>query len=653
MPISGRSRSYGKDENNRNAPEMSSLSSTSAPSNVPSLSSAFRSRSKTSATLTTSSRNASQTDLSPRELQLAKEPCVKGQPIEAYLYKDAAECPICFLYYPPYLNRTRCCDQAICSECFVQIKRPDPHPPDHHDEPSNPSLSNDLASLEEAETLVSEPAACPFCVQPEFGVTYDPPPFRRGLAYANQGPARDSSAVSSNSSVPSQGTGRKRGQSLSANAPSVITTDRVRPDWAKKLEDARSHQARRSAAATALHAAAFLMNGESSRGFSLGRRRRTGGDSGNGSGPGTPRLPEGLDISAISAILAQRRASRDSTEDLAPGRGSSRRHRVEDLEEIMLMEAIRLSIAAEEERKRKEEKEAAKAAKKESKQQAKEEKKQDKEQKKAEKQQQKAAKKTGLYPASANHSTASHSSAAGPSTSHDSAVEGKGKGIDRAGQPPVSAMLGVNPLSDPSSTLNRDRGEGLRVDSQRHLEQSRAQLFPRDSTQSPGIEDPGQPSRLRQTSNASSSASSFIDSRAGSTQNAFGASTSSFDQSSDVGGSSPRALHDGSAATTPGAAHIEPMFNFRSLAAMIDGDENNDPQNPSHVEHAQENESFGQSRLRGGSGGSSSSGKAPPHYETDNATTPVVRLTPGHTFDQKNFGDVRMLEQDGARQATH
>ena len=81
------------------------------------------------AALSIGSRNASSTDLTPREMRLPHDPFVNGQPLEVFLYKDATECPICFLTYPPYLNRTRCCDQPICTECFVQIKRVDPHLP--------------------------------------------------------------------------------------------------------------------------------------------------------------------------------------------------------------------------------------------------------------------------------------------------------------------------------------------------------------------------------------------------------------------------------------------------------------------------------------------------------------------------------------------
>jgi hypothetical protein len=98
---------------------------------------------------------------------------------EAEVYHGAIECPICFMvryflahwymlilmiylcvkYYPPNINRSRCCDQAICTECFVQIKR------------SEPTTTH----------LVSEPAACPYCVQENFGVTYEPPSWRAGL----------------------------------------------------------------------------------------------------------------------------------------------------------------------------------------------------------------------------------------------------------------------------------------------------------------------------------------------------------------------------------------------------------------------------------------------------------------------------------------
>jgi hypothetical protein len=64
-----------------------------------------------------------------------------------------------FQYYPTNINHSRCCEQVICSECFVQIKR------------TEPTVTH----------MVSEPACCPFCVQENFGVVYTPPPWRTGI----------------------------------------------------------------------------------------------------------------------------------------------------------------------------------------------------------------------------------------------------------------------------------------------------------------------------------------------------------------------------------------------------------------------------------------------------------------------------------------
>lgn len=551
-------------------PAFSLPSPTSPIAASPSSSPFFRGRAKTLAALTTGSRNNSQTEMTPQEIQLPKDPYVNGQRIEAFLYKNASECPICFLYYPPYLNKTRCCDQTICSECFVQIKRPDPHPPEHHD-PSNPP-----AEPQEDGMLVSEPACCPFCVQPEFGVTYEPPPFRRGLAYANQGQqpfASAASAMSSTSSLNSQGLtspGRRRAASLAATDASVITTDRVRPDWAKKLADARAHALRRAAAATALHNAAYMMGNlqSDSRGFSLGRRRRTmfGNDSVSSSGHGTPRRDGDVNALLVAAASQGSSSRNEGQNDLLPGRHSSRRgNRLEDLEELMMMEAIRLSLAAEEERKKKEEKEAAKEAKKE-------EKKKVKEARKAEK----ASRKSGFFPLAVQDGA--DEDIAGSSSS----AAGKGKAVDRSG-----GHAGFNPLCEPTSTVN---APSSKQDPQKHLEQSRAHIQREaSSTGAPSPFDPfsEQPSHraaLRNLSNASSSASSFAESLQGSlrhdSQGTFGASSSSFGPSPNVSGVSISA-DDTPPHGTPGT---EPMFNFRSLAEVITKEDGKNVDEPQHIE---------------------------------------------------------------------
>jgi hypothetical protein len=538
-----------------------SLPSPTSPIAAPASSSPFfRGRAKTLAALTTGSRNNSQTDMVPQELQLPKDPYVNGQRIEVFLYKEPLECPICFLYYPPYLNKTRCCDQPICSECFVQIKRPDPHPPEHHDEQGNP------VEAQEDGQLVSEPACCPFCKQPEFGITYEPPPFRRGLSYASQGHvlASAASAMSSTSSLQSQGIispGRRRAASLAANDSTVITTDRVRPDWAKKLADARSHALRRAAAATALHNAAYMMGGMQSegRGFGIGRRRRTmfGGDSGGSSGQGTPRRDG--DVSALLATAGSS-SRNEGQNDIASGRQSSRRgNRLEDLEELMMMEAIRLSLAAEEERKKKEDKEAAKEAKKEDKKKAKEEKKA-----------QKAARKSGFFHPP-NHDGI-EDEAAGPSS-----TAGKGKAVDRSG-----GHASLNPMTDSAST----NASSSKDSSQRHLEHSRAQIQREVSNTGssppfePGPEQPSHRAALRNLSNASSSVSSFADSL---DQNQAHDPSSSYGLSPNASGLSLGA-EDSPPQGTPGT---EPMFNFNSLAAAITKNDVKD-ENAQHIENVAE-----------------------------------------------------------------
>ncbi|CBF84823.1 hypothetical protein AN1420.2 [Aspergillus nidulans FGSC A4] len=552
VPITSRSASNGSDVSHSSQPAHSLPSPSSPIASGTSSSPLFRSRAKTLASLTTSRHN-SQVDSTPQEIQLPRDPFVNGQPIEAYLYKDAIECPICFLYYPPYLNRTRCCDQPICSECFVQIKRPDPHPPEHADSDSNapnPAGETERQDVQDIQ-LVSEPAACPFCVQPEFGVAYVPPPFRRGLAYASDSSGRPNigtpvSSTSSLSSATTPTTGRRRATSLSATDPSVITTDKVRPDWAQKLANARAHAARRSAAATALHTAAYLMNsngsGGDTRGFSMRRgvmRRNNGGQD----SPGTPGRSGSPALQAF-AFLTDRRApsgqetdsAEEGTSNLAPPRNSSRRSRMDDLEEMMMMEAIRLSLASEEERRKREEKELRKEAKR-----------REKEAKKAEK----MARKAGLY-----SNNASSSALESPSdsrlpkvTSSSSSIigeertpPGKGKAVERVtpSQSNVDLTETASSGDVPSSFLEPQQP------------QSSSSLGP------PVPKEPSKPSHLRHVSSASSSFSSLVESM------------------SEEPGLSAQP-HEGTSSSA------EPLFNFRSLAAVI-GDEDKSDEAAEHVE---------------------------------------------------------------------
>lgn len=549
----------------------------------------FRGKSKTLASLTGSSKH-SPGEMTPREMKLPRDPFVHGQPVEAYLYKDASECPICFLYYPPYLNKTRCCDQNICSECFVQIKRPEPHIPEHQE-----GSTRNAGEPPDADFLTSEIATCPFCKQPDFGIIYEPPPFRRGLTYVNQASASTfgklASAMSSSTSLASAkssgnassvDTARKRARSLSANDPAVITTDRVRPDWHQKLEGARAHAARRSAAATALHTAAYLMGnrGEGdSRGFSaFGRRallRR-------GSGPSHGR-DETTQMN-ILAMMAERYGVQAGNridggqEGAASPRGSSRRVRLDDLEEMMMMEAIRMSLASEDDRRRREDdesKESRKEAKKEAKRK-------EKENKKAEK----AAKKSGVYSGSASQSSVDL-------RGEGSGVAGKGKAVQQPDATSAPSTPAGFPSSTPSSPFLDDTSSD-QDQAQQHLERARAQLQPENSPfPSPFDSQPYRPSHLRKQSNASSTDDD--DSVRASLRGGLrgSGSGSSFDVSPSGSGINISDASTAQLSGTPpgGGAGTEPMFNFRSLAAMVGEDEKTDGK---HMEHVDEKETTAQ-----------------------------------------------------------
>ncbi|KAL2265950.1 hypothetical protein VTJ83DRAFT_5302 [Remersonia thermophila] len=500
-----------------------------------------------------SSRNGSTTDFLPREMHLPHDSFVNGQPIEVFLYKNAIECPICFLTYPPYLNHTRCCDQPICSECFVQIKRPDPHFPEGHNE-NDPNHNPE----EQAGLLVSEPACCPYCTQPDFGVIYEPPPFRRGVVYAT--PAGQlgtvSGAMSSSSSLnsaapspvvgsPSSLTGRRRNQSLSASDANVILTDRIRPEWAAKLQAARAHQARRAAAATALHTAAFLMNNSDSRAFrNRFSRRHTGGSgSANAAGGGSsPGDAESRDAAPQSGPDSSLRLPAQSS-----GSGTNRRSRIEDLEEMMLAEAVRLSIAAEEERRRKVEKEERKAAKKK-----------EKEERKAAKV---AGKQAGPYEAGVS-GRSGQSSASASSLSLPGLGFGRKRGNSAASNLRIEASAS-NATAAGESLENAANDKGKGVDRTLPPPTDADPAGPSNARSTPSL--PSGPSHLRQISNASSVSSSIVSSQPGS---------SAPPQAQDPHGSG-LSLGTRSGASEDGSDHdrdasAEPAFiNFRSLAEVV------------------------------------------------------------------------------------
>ncbi|KAI2635230.1 hypothetical protein GGS21DRAFT_490443 [Xylaria nigripes] len=503
------------------------------------------------------SRNSSQSEIVPQEINLPHDPFVNGQALEVFLYKEGEECPLCLMYYPPYLNRTRCCCQLICSECFVQIKRPDPHFPEHHGEMPNAETSQTRTD-ERDERLIMEPAKCPYCTQPDFGVTYENPPFQRGLAYAlpSSNLGAMNTAMSSTSSLNSSLTPvaanhakptRNRAQSVSANAPGVITADRIRPDWAAKLATARAHQRRRAAAADALHHAAFVMGNQESRTI-FGRssrfaRRQTGGYRGTespGSGTNHP----------------------DTAEDMSSGHDSANRnglHRgridAAQLENLMMAEAIRLSLADEEERRKKAEKEARKEAKK------------------REKEERKSAKKKGEDVYSGRNASVSSLSLGlgrkrGNSSTGNLRVDA---GVAAATVSAASVAVPAVAQGPAPESSTQDKGKGIE---RATVDESSTMTTGNPSAVSISASQPRALSHLRQVLDASSISSDGLDSVPGSyTGNGLGAEDSQGNALS-LGGQSDQSDN----------ANTEPLFNFRSLAEVvrvsIDGDVKKQPKMP-------------------------------------------------------------------------
>lgn len=202
-------------------------------------------------------------------------------------------------------------------------------------------------------------------------------------------PSEDTVAVlsesSSSVSLASPTTTKRRG-SLPASAAEVITTDQIRPDWKVKLATARARSARRSAAATALHASAFLSmdSGGSSSRSSRDRSSRTrtsrfgrlgssqsklsllaskassslsNGDVGSSATTSTITTATSTGTAQVSPQLALNEngvSSEESVSRVPKSMVDIVGGRLQELEDMMFLEAVRLSMQEEEERKNKE-----------------------------------------------------------------------------------------------------------------------------------------------------------------------------------------------------------------------------------------------------------------------------------------------------------
>ncbi|GAA5810393.1 hypothetical protein MFLAVUS_003814 [Mucor flavus] len=219
---------------------------------------------------------------------------------EKMLYNDAVECPICFLYYPANINFSRCCDQPICTECFVQIHRP----------LETPSL----------------PATCPFCMEDNYGVIYETPSWsekfqarsRSGSHSTVSGTRHTTSGVSEDG---------PRRESVSHNNPDVVLVDHVRPNW-KNLIPPTSNNVR-----------------------TVSRRNSASAGTSSRSNNNLLRVAGG----GVSSLLT--RSGRSASSAAATEYNqylTNMRDGNMDLEDWMVMEAIRLSLAEQEENERKE-----------------------------------------------------------------------------------------------------------------------------------------------------------------------------------------------------------------------------------------------------------------------------------------------------------
>ncbi|WVQ78004.1 hypothetical protein IAT38_000085 [Cryptococcus sp. DSM 104549] len=241
---------------------------------------------------------------------------------ERRAYLKAVECPICFLNYPPNINTSRCCQQPVCTECFVQIKR------------SEATITH----------LESDPACCPFCMETDFGVIYerpaDPLSSLSSVALATS-PAEGQSGFSQAFSVGSDadlavGPGMNpkqketvRRKSVNAKAKEVVTIDEIRPDWEQKLNAVKAAAARRASRRIVM---------------------RQVGDRLVPIGFTSSRAPGTADFS-----MSVPPSGDDSGSGSSPRRSGRRResNRERELEELMIMEAMRLSLVDHEEHQRK------------------------------------------------------------------------------------------------------------------------------------------------------------------------------------------------------------------------------------------------------------------------------------------------------------
>ncbi|KAL7422283.1 SNF1-interacting protein [Cryptotrichosporon argae] len=245
---------------------------------------------------------------------------------EKKAYLGSIECPICFLCYPPNINTSRCCQQPLCTECFVQIRR------------GEPTLTH----------LESEAACCPFCMETDFGVIYERPspvapattssgshtphsvpsdvalatsPDASGFSAAlSLGDADADAELSIGPGMPPKQQEKARRKSVSSKAPEVVTIDQIRPDWEAKLNAVKAAAARKASRRIVMR--------------QVGDRLIPIGYTSSRAGVADFSMSTGSSDNESSQGGSRRRSRRQSHQD--------------ELEQAMIAEAMRASIASHE-----------------------------------------------------------------------------------------------------------------------------------------------------------------------------------------------------------------------------------------------------------------------------------------------------------------
>ncbi|KAI7902521.1 uncharacterized protein BX663DRAFT_511329 [Cokeromyces recurvatus] len=189
------------------------------------------------------------------------------------------ECPICFLFYSSKVNRTRCCDKPICTECFLQLRR---------------SMTSPLI-----------PAACPFCLHPNFGIVYIPPSWSKHFNGFKKRRADLILKDETNSMDIKNTDNSRRNWVVEADDPDVVLVDTIRPNWEQALAEER----RSSSVGTTRRRRVQLNNMERRNSLRRSTSQR----------------------SALNYPIMNNHVSYDSFSEM-------------DIEDVLVMEAIRLSL---------------------------------------------------------------------------------------------------------------------------------------------------------------------------------------------------------------------------------------------------------------------------------------------------------------------